>query len=101
MRTQFKHIGWTKKVRKKGKYVLEPRIYPYRVEIKILAEEKVDVNYTTNNDGEKAIWTPHTNILDDIVFIADKSRTWNQYIQVSIIRITEEDYDTISLALTG
>lgn len=40
------------------------------------------------------------NLIDDILFIADKGRTWNQYLQVSIISITEEDFNTISKAIT-
>ena len=32
------------------------------------------------------------NLIDEIVFIADKGRTWNKYLQVSIISVTEEDF---------
>ena len=39
------------------------------------------------------------NFIDNIVFIADKGRTWNQYLQVSIISITKEDFETISKAI--
>jgi hypothetical protein len=46
----------------------------------------------------KAQWNK-SNLIDKIVFIADKGRTWNQYLQVSIISISEEDFNTISNAL--
>ena len=48
----------------------------------------------------KAVWNK-PNFIDDITFIADKGRTWNQYVQVSIIRITEEDFITINNGITA
>ena len=96
MRAEFKHIGWTKKERG----VIKPYLFPYRVDIEIIKEGKINVSFTTSNEGEKAIWKPSDNILDDIVFIADKSRTWNQYVQVSMIRVAKEDYDTVYAKLS-
>jgi len=85
-------IGWTKGNR--------PFLYPYRIKFRIIKESlnPPKISFSTESDDEKAKWT-RQNLIDDITFIADKGRTWNQYLQVSIIRITEEDYDTISNAL--
>jgi predicted RNA-binding protein len=85
----FQHIGWTKK----GK----PYMFPYRVPLKILKEGKTSISYSTTNDPknlEKVVWN-RPNFIDELVFIADKGKTWNQYLQVSIVRITEEDFDCI------
>jgi hypothetical protein len=49
---------------------------------------------------KKARWS-NPNFIDNIVFIADKGRSWNQYLQVSIINITKDDFDTISRAIIG
>ena len=37
--------------------------------------------------------------INDIIPIADKGKTWNEYLQVSIIKITKEDFDTICEAI--
>ncbi|ADI73260.1 protein of unknown function DUF55 [Methanohalobium evestigatum Z-7303] len=71
-------------------------LFPYRINFEILHENEKSpqINYTVSNDGNEANWFGD-NLIDEISFIADKSRTWNQYFQVSIIRITEEDFNTI------
>ena len=56
------------------------------------------ISFSTDEEDNKAQWN-RANLIDDIVFIADKGRTWNQYVQVSIIRLTEEDFNTISKAI--
>ena len=87
-----KDLGWTKNKRK--------FLFPYRMNIKILHESKnpPQISFSTEEKGDKAKWSK-PNFIDDIVFIADKGRTWNQYLQVSIIRITEEDFDTLCKAV--
>jgi len=40
-----------------------------------------------------------TNRIGRLVFIVDKGITWSQYLQVSIINITEEDFNTIRKAI--
>jgi len=86
------HIGW-----KKG----EKRfLFPYRIKFELLCEavKPVKIYFSTAENGEKAIWSK-PNIIDEITFIADRGRRWNQYVQVSIIRITEEDFNTIEKAI--
>ncbi len=82
-------IGW-----KKGKNNF---LFPYRIKFRILHESKnpLQIYYSTEEIGDKANIT-RPNFIDNIVFIADKGKTWNQYLQVSIINITEEDYKNIS-----
>ena len=58
------------------------------------------ISFSTEEQDNEAQWN-RANLIDDIVFIADKGRTWNQYVQVSIIRITEEDFNTISKAIVN
>ncbi len=87
-----KDIGWTKG---KKKY-----LFPYRIKFKILHERKnpLKISYSTIEENNKAkVIKP--NLIDKISFIADKGKTWNQYLQVSIIRITEEDFNTLSEAI--
>ena len=81
-------IGWTKG---EGKF-----LFPYRIKFKILyrAEKPPKISYSVIERGNKAEWVKQ-NLIDDITFIADKGKTWNQYLQVSIIRITKEDFDTL------
>lgn len=88
-------LGWTKQGR--------PCIFPYRIRIEIIRESEAEppnIKFSTRVEPgtEKAVWD-EPNFIDDISFIADKSQTWNQYLQVSIIRITEEDFNTISEAI--
>ena len=87
-----KDIGWTKGKRK--------FLFPYRIKFKILHEAKkpIKISYSIVEEGNKAKWI-NPNFIDDITFIADKGKTWNQYLQVSIIRITKEDFDTICEAI--
>jgi len=87
-------LGWTKG----GK----PFLFPYRIRFKIIHESTnpVHISYSTAEIGNEAAW-PNPNFVDDIVFIADKGRTWNQYLQVSIIHITKEDFDKLSQAIIG
>ena len=85
-------LGWTKG----GK----PFTFPYRIKFRVIRETTVpvQVSFSTEEIGSKAQWSK-PNFIDDIVFIADKGRTWNQYLQVSIISITKEDFDTLSQAI--
>lgn len=88
-----KYLGWTKKV--KGKE--EEFLGPYRIKFKILDEsdKPPHISFSTEETNHKAQWN-RPNFIDELTFIADKGRTWNQYLQVSVIRITEEDFNTIS-----
>ncbi len=81
-------IGW-----KKGSNNF---LFPYRIKFRIIHEgsNPSTISFSTKEIGAKAWWIK-PNLIDDITFIADKGRTWNQYLQVSIIRITEEDFNTI------
>ena len=85
-------LGWTKG----GKLFT----FPYRIKFRVIHEttEPVQVSFSTEEIGNKARWSK-SNFIDDIVFIADKGRTWNQYLQVSIINITKEDFNTLSQAI--
>jgi hypothetical protein len=87
-----KDIGWTKG---KSKF-----LFPYRIRFRILNESKnpPQIAFSTEEVNGKAQWNKR-NLIDDIVFIADKGRTWNQYLQVSIISLTEEDFNTVSKAI--
>ena len=85
-------IGWTKGAKK--------FLFPYRIKFRIIKESKnpPQITFSTEEVDGKAQWN-RQNLIDDIVFIADKGRTWNQYLQVSIISLTEEDFKTISKAI--
>jgi len=85
-------IGWTK-----GK---NRALFPYRIKFRIIheSENPPRISFSTEESEGKAQWNRH-NLIDDITFIADKGRTWNQYLQVSVIRITEEDFDKICKAI--
>ena len=88
------NLGWTKG----GKLFT----FPYRIKFRVIHEttEPVQLSFSTEEIGSKAQWSK-PNFIDDIVFIADKGRTWNQYLQVSIINITKEDFDKLSQAIIG
>ena len=85
-------LGWTKAKRR--------FLFPYRINFRIIHESKnpPQISFSTEEIENKAKWS-RPNFIDDIVFIADKGKTWNQYLQVSIIRIAEEDFNTISKAV--
>jgi len=85
-------LGWTKG---KNKF-----LFPYRIKFQIIHESvnPIRIYYSTEEVGDKAKKS-RPNFIDDIVFIADKGKTWNQYLQVSIINITEEDFTTLSEAI--
>ena len=85
-------IGW-----KKGKNSF---LFPYRIKFRLIYESKNPpvISFSTEETGNKAKWG-RSNLIDDITFIADKGRTWNQYLQVSVIRITDEDFNTICRAI--
>lgn len=87
-----KDIGW-KKDKKKF-------LFPYRINFRIIHESKnpPKISYSTEEKGGKANHSK-PNLIDKITFIADKGKIWNQYLQVSIIRITEEDFNTIYKAI--
>lgn len=76
------------------------RLYPYRIKFKMIYESKNPqrISFSTQEITNKAKWS-NPNLIDDITFITDKSRTWNIFFRVSIIRITEEDFETIHKAL--
>jgi predicted RNA-binding protein len=82
----FTPIGWTKN--------RQPFLFPYRAKITILKEGQAHVAFSTISEGERALHTA-PNLIDEIAFIADKSKTWNQYLQVSIVPISHEDFETI------
>jgi len=86
-------IGWKKN---RTKF-----IFPYRIKFKILedSDNPPKISFSTDEEDLRAKWDK-PNLIDDITFIADKGRTWNQYVQVSIIRITKEDYLTIKNAIS-
>lgn len=85
-------LGWTKG---KSKF-----LFPYRIKFKKVHESKnpPTISFSTEETNNKAQWNK-PNLIDEISFIADKGKTWNQYLQVSIIRITEEDFNTICKAI--
>ena len=85
-------LGWTKG---KSKF-----LFPYRMQFRIIHEttEPPQISFSTDEFGNRALWSK-PNFIDEIVFIADKGRTWNQYLQVSIISITKDDFDKLSLAI--
>ena len=87
-----KDIGWTK-----GKNRF---LFPYRIKLEIIYESKdpPQISFSTEEINNRALWNK-PKLIDDIAFIADKGRTWNQYLQVSIISINEEDFQTISKAI--
>jgi predicted RNA-binding protein len=85
-------LGWTKG---------ESRfLFPYRIGFKIIHESNnpPQISFSTEEKGNQAQWS-RPNLIDEITFIADKGKTWNQYLQVSIIRITKEDYDAVCKAI--
>ena len=71
-------------------------VFPYRIIFEVLLEPKkpIKISYSTEEKNGKAKHS-NPNSIDKISFIADKGKTWNQYIQVSIVRLTEEDFNTI------
>lgn len=85
-------LGWTKR---KSRF-----LFPYRINFRMAHECKAPrhIAFSTEEIKNEAKWS-RPNFIDDIVFIADKGKTWNQYLQVSIIRITEEDFNSISKAI--
>ena len=87
-------LGWTKG---KNKF-----LFPYRIKFRIIHESinPVQVSFSTEEVGNKAKWS-NPNIIDEIIFIADKGKTWNQYLQVSIINITEEDFTRLSEVISA
>ncbi len=87
-------LGWTKS---KEKFP-----FPYRIKFKIIRESinPIKISFSTDEMSNKA-YHVNPNIIDEVVFIADKGRTWNQYLQVSIISITEEDFNKLSGIIIG
>ena len=81
-------IGWTK-----GD---QSFLFPYRMKFTVIKEGVVPlkITYSTIENGNKAEHV-NPNLIDNLTFIADKGKTWNQYMQVSIIRIVEEDFNVI------
>jgi len=68
-----KDIGWTKG---KNKF-----LFPYRIKFKVIHESKnpPKISFSTEEIKNKAQWN-RPNLIDDITFIADKGKTWNQYL---------------------
>ena len=66
-------LGWTKN---KSKF-----LFPYRMKFRVIHESRnpLQISFSTDEVGNKAKWS-RPNLIDDIVFIADKGRTWNQYL---------------------
>ncbi len=87
-------LGWTKG---RNKF-----LFPYRIKFQIIHESMnpVQISFSTEEIGNEASRS-NPNFIDEIVFIADKGKTWNQYLQVSIINITKEDFDKLSQAIIG
>ena len=85
-------LGWTKKENK--------FLFPYRIKFRIIHESvnPLQISFSTEEIKNKAQWT-NPNFIDEIAFIADKGKSWNQYLQVSVIRITKEDFDKLSKAI--
>ena len=84
---EFTHIGWEKRGR--------PYMFPYRVGIKIIREGEVHISYSTTEEKQKALWVS-PNFIDELIFITDKGKTWDQYFQVSMINISKEDFKKIA-----
>ena len=86
-------LGWTKG---RNKF-----LFPYRIKFRVIHEatNPLQIAFSTEETGNKAQWSK-PNFIDEIAFIADKGRTWNQYLQVSIINITEEDFSKLSQSIT-
>ena len=89
-----KDLGWIKG----GK----PFLFPYRIKFQLIHESMnpAQISFSTEEIGNKARWS-NPKFIDDIVFIADKGRTGNQYLQVSIVHIAKEDFDILSQAIIG
>lgn len=85
-------LGWAK-----GK---TPFLFPYRIPFRVIHESKNPprISFTVDEVEEKA-YKVRSGFIDDISFITDKGRTWNQFLQVSLIRLTREDFTTISTAI--
>jgi len=66
-------IGWMK-----GKNNF---LFPYRIKFRILHESKnpPKISFSTEQIREQAQHT-NPNLIDEITFIADKGKTWNQYL---------------------
>ncbi len=84
-------IGWTKASR--------PYAFPVRIPIRITSQGRAGVAWTIDHD-ENRLRGRRDNLLNAIEFIADKGKTWNQYVQVSLVRITSADYDTVAGAIS-
>lgn len=75
-------------------------LFPYRIKFRVIHEsdEPLVISPSTDDSSGQAKWS-NPNFIDNILFIADKGKTWNRYTQLSIISITEEDYEEITTAL--
>jgi len=82
-------IGWTKGGR--------PFIFPYRIKFKILKEsiKPPTISFSLDEDENGKALHINPNFIDELAFILDKGRTWNQYLQVSAIPISQEDFLTV------
>jgi len=82
-------LGWRKGGRK--------FLFPYRIKFQLIHESvnPMQISFSTNEIGNEAQWS-RPNFIDEVVFIADKGKTWNQYLQVSIINIAKEDFVRLS-----
>ena len=53
------------------------------------------ISFSTDEDKNGKVLHSNPNPIDNIIFIADKGRTWNIYFQVSMLPIPKEDYEFI------
>lgn len=85
-------LGWTKGT--------APFLFPYRIPFRIVHEssDPAHIKFSVVEVDDKCEKV-EPNFIDDISFITDKGRTWNQFLQVSLIRLTKEDFETISAAI--
>lgn len=82
-----KNIGWTKNEKS--------FLFPYRIKLKIIKEGTLHLSFSTIEENQKANHNK-PNHIDNLIFVADKGKTWNIYFQVSILPIPKEDFEYIS-----
>ncbi len=92
------HIGWTRGgwFRRMNK-MDAPGLYPYRLKFRLICEpaRTLPLTYSTKAAGEDAAWNDTGALIDKLIFVTDKSPTWNVFIQPSIMAIPAQDFDTL------
>ena len=70
--------------------------FPYRLHFEMVKESisPPRIFHSTEEEELRANWSK-PNLIDDIVFLADKGKTCNQFLEESIVLIPKEDYETI------